>query len=62
MYRQLSVTVVMDNDELCFDPGIRKIYIPNGHSFEEYLIWRKDNANPAIGEFCKVLDETKNPT
>ena len=58
----VGVTVVMDNDELCFDPGIRKIYIPNGHSFEEYLIWRKDNANPAIGEFCKVLDETKNPT
>jgi len=56
----VGVTVVMDNDELCFDPGIRKIYIPDGHSFEEYLIWRKDNVNPAIGEFCRVLDETKN--
>ena len=54
----VGVTVVMDTDELCFDPGIRKVYIPNAHAFDEYLIWRKDNANPAIAEFCKVLDET----
>lgn len=54
----IGITTVPDNYELCFDPGIKRIYIPNGHSFIECLIWKKDNRNPAIHEFCKVLDET----
>lgn len=54
----VGITTVPDNYELCSDPGFRRIWIPNGHSFIEGLIWRKDNMNPAIPVFCEELEES----
>lgn len=52
----VGVTAVPDSYELCFDPGIRCVDIPDGHTFIEGLIWNKDNGNPAISVFCEALD------
>lgn len=56
----VGITTVPDNQELCFELNMRCIELPVSHSFNEVLVWRKDNNNPAIKEFCAVIDKMGN--
>ena len=54
----LGITTILSNHSLFYNPNFRKVYLPElARPYCEVLAWKKENGNPAIPYFCKIIDK-----